>query len=230
VKTFGNETFGVWPILMLEELLLIGNAVVLGELLNTFRAAAAAVVDGNDDGINTSSSFSANNSTTAAPLFAYDKTLSWVFGVLLVVMTAVLGLTHHEYYFVSWRLGLHVRAAVTGVVFRKALRLNLSAFQSATNGQIINLVSSDVERLAQVVMFTHAIWTVPTLVPIIVGLIWRYVNWVSLLGIVVLAVLIPTQIFLGRALGRLRGQTAELTDKRVKRTEQMIAANRIMKM
>ena len=92
------------------------------------------------------------------------------------------------------------------------------------------MVSSDVERFYPMALFSHAFLSVPILVPIVIGLLSMYVGWVALLGVAILCVLIPIQIYMGKAFGTIRGRTAKLTDNRVKRTSQMISANRIMKM
>eukprot|EP00750_Incisomonas_marina_P018858 INCI3157.1.p1 GENE.INCI3157.1~~INCI3157.1.p1 ORF type:complete len:2243 (-),score=316.98 INCI3157.1:473-7201(-) len=219
VKAFGKEIFRVWPFLMVEELLSIANSVVLGLLLDTFRSAALV------------ESATETNSTTGLSVSEpFDKTLSWVYGALLVLFTAGVGLCHHEYYFAGWRMGMHLRSASTGVIFRKSLRLSVAAFQEATNGHIINIASSDVERFYQMCLFAHASFTVPVLLPIVVGLMAFYIGWCALLSLPLLVILIPSQIYIGRAFGRLRAITAKLTDRRVKRSGQMISANRIMKM
>ena len=92
---------------------------------------------------------------------------------------------------------MHLRSASTGVIFRKSLRLSVAAFQEATNGHIINIASSDVERFYQMCLFAHASFTVPVLLPIVVGLMAFYIGWCALLSLPLLVILIPSQIYIG---------------------------------
>jgi len=255
VKSFGWEIFRVWPILLIEELASIANSVVLIFLLCEFSGCNDA------DPLANVTNATANGTTIAGDSMTASFSAPAEFlAVLLVVLTAIVGLAHHEYFFSGWRMGLHLRSACTGVIFNKSLRLSVSAFHEATNGHIVNIASSDVERFYQMSLFAHAIWSVPFLITIVVGCMAYLIGWFALLCLPLLVVLILAQMFIGtcrdvprqllwigveswsmrlcdrhlcvagRAFGRLRAQTAKLTDRRVKRTGQMIAANRIMKM
>jgi hypothetical protein len=44
------------------------------------------------------------------------------------------------------RVGMHVRVALTSLLFEKALALGPNAFVKTTTGQIVNLIGGDVFR------------------------------------------------------------------------------------
>ncbi|KAI4581567.1 hypothetical protein MJG53_010010 [Ovis ammon polii x Ovis aries] len=64
-----------------------------------------------------------------------------------VLVWAVL---HHLYFYHIQRVGMRLRVAVCRMIYRKALRLSSSAMGKTTTGQVINLLSNDVNRFDQV--------------------------------------------------------------------------------
>ena len=56
--------------------------------------------------------------------------------------------------------GLRVRAALTGALYRKLLRLSPAA-QLASSGELVNLVGADAQRIADLTPYLHALWFAP---------------------------------------------------------------------
>ena len=126
VKAFGPTIMIVWPLFFLEHFALIVNSVVLGLLLETFNDPCDETGESTDT---TTTTPVANATTAVSDCATPDRTLSWVYAILMVFLTAIIGFTHHEYFFVGWRIGLNLRSAATGFIFRKALKLDVAALQ-----------------------------------------------------------------------------------------------------
>ncbi|KAJ7386095.1 hypothetical protein OS493_012436 [Desmophyllum pertusum] len=119
---------------------------------------------------------------------------------------------HAPAFFLGQRFGVHLRTAVGSVIYRKALRLSHASLAKTTTGQIVNLVTNDVQRLGTAI------------------LCWREIGLSVLPGIFLLLLLGPLQGWIGRFFAKLRSKTAVLTDERIKVMNEIISGMRVIKM
>jgi ATP-binding cassette, subfamily C (CFTR/MRP), member 4 len=65
--------------------------------------------------------------------------------------------------------------------------------RETTSGQVVNLLSNDVNRFDIAPMFTHMLWIGPLQTIICTVLMWPEVGWPVLVGIAFLMLTIPIQ-------------------------------------
>jgi hypothetical protein len=70
------------------------------------------------------------------------------------------------------------------------LRLSKSAQGKTAAGQVVNLLSNDVNRFDFVTLFLHFVWITPIQTIVITYFIWEAVGWSALIG--VLAIFLQT--------------------------------------
>ncbi|KAL8592431.1 hypothetical protein ACOMHN_021373 [Nucella lapillus] len=116
-----------------------------------------------------------------------------------------------------------------------------------TTGQIVNLMSNDVNRFDQAVIFLHFLWIGP--VQCVAAVIFLHFLWIGPVqcvavlailwvelgpsvwaGFAVLLLLMPVQGSMGKLFSKLRRKTAIHTDERVKIMNEIIAGMRVIKM
>ncbi|XP_069457986.1 ATP-binding cassette sub-family C member 4-like isoform X2 [Ovis canadensis] len=144
-----------------------------------------------------------------------------------VLVWAVL---HHLYFYHMQRVGMRLRVAVCHMIYRKALRLSSSAMGKTTTGQVVNLLSNDVNRFDQVMMFLHYLWVGPLQAVAVIALLWMEIGISCLAGIAVLIILLLLQSCFGKLFSSLRNKTAALTDKRIRTMSEVITGIRTIKM
>ena len=106
-----------------------------------------------------------------------------------------------------------------------------SSATSASYGQVMNLVSNDVERFLLAALFVNYIFWGPVIGIAIVVVGYFLMGYSFVIGIAILVVLfIPLQIYLSVRFAQYRNRTAQYTDQRVTHVGQAIRGVRIMKM
>ncbi|RUS91065.1 hypothetical protein EGW08_001193, partial [Elysia chlorotica] len=163
------------------------------------------------------------NSTTS-------RSEAWLYAMGVALCAVVLAISHHPYFFAVQRIGMRMRIACCSLMYKKCLRLSNKAMNESSVGQIVNLMSNDVNRFDQAVIFLHFLWVGPLQALAVLIILWHELGPSVLAGFVVLLLLIPVQGFMGKLFSKLRHKTAVHTDERVKVMNEIISGMRVIKM
>jgi ABC-type multidrug transport system fused ATPase/permease subunit len=122
-----------------------------------------------------------------------------------------------------------VRGAFYGVIYRKSTRLSLKSRQNFNAGKVVNLISTDVNRIETFLLTANSTWTAPIQILVLSILLCVVLGPAALVGIGILLGLGPLQGRLFGYLGKLRKDQAPITDDRVKQTQEIIEGIRVIK-
>ncbi|KAF8160432.1 hypothetical protein K438DRAFT_1985689 [Mycena galopus ATCC 62051] len=156
----------------------------------------------------------------------------------LFVMQEISSLMTNHSQQIMETIGLSVRTALIGSVFRKSLRLSARARIEHTVGQTTTIISTDSARLDRFCFFGHNIWTspiqassTPTPHPIIigVGLLINNLGYSALVGLGVLLLGFPLQMLLVRVMFNQRKKGVKITDTRVRLSNEVLQGIRLIK-
>ncbi|KAM8873018.1 ATP-binding cassette sub-family C member 4 [Synchiropus picturatus] len=189
---------------LVEEVIKVVQPVILGQIIRYFE------------------SYDPNNMT------ALYQTLGYAAGMSLC--TIGLAVLHHLYFYHVQRVGMKIRVAMCHMIYKKALCLSSSAMVKTTTGQIVNLLSNDVNKFDDVTIFLHYLWVGPLQAAAVTGLLWQEIGPSCLAGMVVLLFLMPVQTLFGRLFSKFRSKTAILTDSRIRTMNEVVSGMRIIKM
>ncbi|CAG5134060.1 unnamed protein product, partial [Candidula unifasciata] len=200
-NTFGVHYILVGFMVLLEETTKVIQPLLLGGLIRYF--------------------------TPNAPISKFE---AWMYALGVSLCAIVLAVAHHPYFFWVQRIGMRMRIACCSLMYRKCLRLSNKAMGETTVGQIVNLMSNDVNRFDQAVIFLHFLWVGPLQALAVLIILWHEIGPSVLAGFFVLLLLIPVQGFMGKLFSKLRRKTAIHTDERVKVMNEIISGMRVIKM
>ncbi|KAF7373644.1 Oligomycin resistance ATP-dependent permease YOR1 [Mycena sanguinolenta] len=113
-------------------------------------------------------------------------------------------------------IGLSMRTAIIGSVFRKSLRLSPRARIEHTVGQTTTIISTDSVRLDRFCLDAHNLWTSPIQIIIGVGLLINNLGYSALVGLGVLLLGFPLQMLLVRVMFAQRKKGVKITDTRAR--------------
>ncbi|XP_054470688.1 ATP-binding cassette sub-family C member 4-like [Anoplopoma fimbria] len=163
-------------------------------------------------------------SNTAAVSEAYSYTVG------ISLSTIALSALHHLYFYHVQRAGMKIRVAMCHMIYRKALCLNSKAFAKTTTGQIVNLLSNDVNKFDEVTLYLHFLWIGPIQAATVTLLLMYAIGPSCLAGMAVFFILMPIQTMFGLLFSSLRAETAVLTDDRIRTMNEVISGIRVIKM
>ncbi|XP_048454277.1 multidrug resistance-associated protein 4 [Rhincodon typus] len=204
LKCFWKSYIILGAFTFLEETIRIVQPIILGKVINYFE-------NYNPDDME-----------------AYKVAFGYAAGISLCNL--FLAILHHLYFFHVQRSGMKLRVAMCHMIYKKALHLSNVALAKTTTGQIVNLLSNDVNKFDQVTIFLHFLWVGPLQAIAVVALLWQEIGPSCLAGMVILLILMPTQTIFGKWFSELRGKTAILTDNRIRIMNEVISGMRVIKM
>ncbi|XP_049584650.1 ATP-binding cassette sub-family C member 4 isoform X3 [Syngnathus scovelli] len=204
VKCYWKSNARIGVYLVIQEVIKVIQPVLLGKLIEYFESP-----------------------DTTGPT-AIHKAYWYAAGVCL--STISMAILHHLYFYHVQRAGMKIRVAMCHMIYRKALSLNNMALTKTTTGQIVNLLSNDVNKFDEVTLYLHFLWIAPLEAALVIILLMYWIGPSCLAGMAVFFVLIPVQAMFGRVFSRLRADTAILTDDRIRTMNEVIAGIRVIKM
>ncbi|XP_077580290.1 ATP-binding cassette sub-family C member 4-like isoform X1 [Stigmatopora nigra] len=161
-----------------------------------------------------------------------QQSLNSAYSCAAAMCMSTFGLTilQHLYYYFVVRTGMKMRVAVCHVIYCKALRLSSQAMGKTTTGQIVNLLSNDVNRFDEVTLNLHYLWVGPVQAVVIIAFLWQEIGLSCLAGVAILILMMPVQTWFGKLFGIFRSKTAVLTDTRIRIMNEVVSGIRIIKM
>lgn len=88
---------------------------------------------------------------------------------------------------------MQFRLGLSGLVFKKVMRLSKSTTFTGMNGQVINLLTNDVSKFEWMFCFIHDITKGPVEIICMGYLIYLEIGWSALVGILFMCSFIPIQ-------------------------------------
>ncbi|XP_046392391.1 ATP-binding cassette subfamily C member 4-like isoform X2 [Ischnura elegans] len=159
-----------------------------------------------------------------------DIKTAYLNSVGLIVCFALSSFINHPFVMATFHLGMKIRIACCSLMYRKALRLSQSSLGEATVGQIVNMMSNDVNNFDYLMGFAHDIWIGPLQTAIVAYLIWNDMGALALIGLLALILIIPFQSWMGQLTSIFRMKMADRTDSRVKLMNEIITGIQVIKM
>lgn len=155
---------------------------------------------------------------------------AYVYAVAVVLCSALNVFFVHPYMMAILHMGMKFRVACCSLIYRKSLRLSKTALGETTVGQVVNLLSNDVNRFDVAIIFLHYLWIGPLATVIITYFMWLEIRWAAVVGVAFMLAFIPLQAYLGKRTSVLRLKTALRTDERVRLMNEILSGIQVIKM
>lgn len=120
----------------------------------------------------------------------------------------------HQYFQRAFDMGMKIKSALTSVIYDKSLTLSNEAKQASNTGDIVNLMSVDVQRLQDLVQNLQIIWSGPFQITICLYSLHGLLGNSMWAGVAIMIIMIPLNGVIARYQRKLQMTQMKYKDER----------------
>lgn len=94
------------------------------------------------------------------------------YALLLFFVASIQTLFLAQYFQRMFLVGLRIRTALIGAVYKKALNLSNTARKESTVGEIVNLMAVDAQRFMDLTAYINMLWSAPLQIALALYFLW----------------------------------------------------------
>ncbi|XP_062982827.1 multidrug resistance-associated protein 1-like isoform X2 [Elgaria multicarinata webbii] len=159
---------------------------------------------------------------------SYWNGYGYAVGLFLVV--ALQTLIHQVYQRFNMLTAVKIKTAVVGLVYKKALNLSSSSRQKYTTGEIVNLMSADIQQLMELTLNLNLLWSAPFQILLTIIFLWQELGPSVLAGVGVLLLILPINAFVAARVKQLKKDQMKNSDQQVKLLSEILHGIKILKL
>ncbi|XP_031720536.1 multidrug resistance-associated protein 1 isoform X1 [Anarrhichthys ocellatus] len=153
----------------------------------------------------------------------------YFYATLMFLLSCLQSLFSHQYMYTCFTVGMRVKTAVMGLVYRKSLVINSSARRTCTVGEIVNLVSADTQKLMDFVVYFNAVWLAPIEISLCLFFLWQHLGPSALAGIATVILIFPLNGFIAKKRSKLQEVQMKFMDGRIRLMNEILNGIKILK-
>uniref|UniRef100_A0A8C0H6T7 ABC-type glutathione-S-conjugate transporter n=1 Tax=Chelonoidis abingdonii TaxID=106734 RepID=A0A8C0H6T7_CHEAB len=154
----------------------------------------------------------------------------YFYATLLFILACLQTLFEQRYMYVCLVLGMRLKTAVTGLVYRKILVMSNAARRGATVGEIVNLVCVDVQRLMDLIIYFNGTWLAPIRIIICFVFLWQLLGPSALTAIGVFLILLPLNFVITKKRSHFQEEQMNHKDNRARLTNAILSDIKVIKL
>ncbi|RDX69507.1 ABC transporter C family member 8, partial [Mucuna pruriens] len=180
-------------------------------------------------------------SVTVSPLILYafvnysnsrdaDLKLGLSLVGFLILSKVVDSVSQRHWFFNSRRSGLKMRSALMVAVYKKQLKLSISARRRHSTGEIVNYIAVDAYRMGEFPWWFHTSWTSALQLVLSIGVLYGVVGVGALLGLVPLLICGLLNVPFAKKIQNCMSQFMISQDERLRSTSEILNSMKIIKL
>ncbi|XP_030339203.1 multidrug resistance-associated protein 6-like isoform X3 [Strigops habroptila] len=154
----------------------------------------------------------------------------YFYAFTMFLLACLQTLFEQRYMYMCLVLGLRLRTAVTGLVYRKILVMSNASRKAATVGEIVNLVSVDVQKLMDLIIYFNGTWLAPIRIIVCFVFLWQLLGPSALTSIVVFLFLLPLNFVITKKRSQFQETQMKHKDERAKLTNAFLSDIKVIKL
>ncbi|XP_076438711.1 multidrug resistance-associated protein 1-like [Babylonia areolata] len=149
-------------------------------------------------------------------------------GMFLVIVVKAVLFAHSM--FGSTRIGMRIKATLIAAIYQKALTMTSAAKNRSTVGEVVNLMSVDTQRILDMMAVFFFAITTPVQVVLAIVLLYFTIGPAVFAGVVVLALLMPVNIYVVHRQRVLQNRNLQCKDIRIRLFNEILNGIKVLKL
>ncbi|XP_023619376.1 cystic fibrosis transmembrane conductance regulator isoform X7 [Myotis lucifugus] len=151
-----------------------------------------------------------------------ERSIAIYLGIGLCLLFILRTLLLHPAIFGLHHIGMQMRIALFSLIYKKTLKLSSRVLDKISIGQLVSLLSNNLNKFDEGLALAHFVWIAPLQVTLLMGLLWELLQASAFCGLAFLIVLSIFQAGLGRMMMKYRDQRAGKINERLVITSEII--------
>uniref|UniRef100_A0A8C5XQM1 ATP-binding cassette sub-family C member 6 n=1 Tax=Microcebus murinus TaxID=30608 RepID=A0A8C5XQM1_MICMU len=153
----------------------------------------------------------------------------YLLAVLMFVSACLQTLLEQQHMYLLKVLQMRLRTALTGLLYRKVLALSSGSRKARAVGDVVNLVSVDVQRVTDSVVYLNGLWLPVVWIVVCFVYLWQLLGPAALTAIAVFLSLLPLNFFITERRNHHQEEQMRQKDSRARLTGPILRHARIVK-
>ncbi|KAM9583859.1 ATP-binding cassette sub-family C member 6 isoform 2-T2 [Trichechus inunguis] len=153
----------------------------------------------------------------------------YLLAVLMFLCACLQTLFEQQHMYRLKLLQMRLRTAITGLVTRKVLALSSGSRKASAVGDVVNLVSVDVQRLTESILYLNGLWLPLIWIVVCFVLLWQLLGPSVLTAIAVFLSLLPLNFFITKKRNHHQEEQMRQKDSRARLSSSVLRNVRIIK-
>ncbi|KAF7246495.1 Cystic fibrosis transmembrane conductance regulator [Varanus komodoensis] len=151
-----------------------------------------------------------------------ERSIAYYLAIGLCLLFIVRMLLLHPAIFGLHHIGMQIRIAMFSLIYKKTLKLSSRVLDKISTGQLVSLLSNNLNKFDEGLALAHFVWIAPLQVVLLMGLLWEMLQASAFSGLGFLILVALFQSWLGRRMMKYRDQRAGKINERLVITSEMI--------
>ncbi|XP_047906947.2 cystic fibrosis transmembrane conductance regulator [Anser cygnoides] len=151
-----------------------------------------------------------------------ERSIAYYLGIGLCLLFLVRTLLIHPSIFGLHHIGMQIRIALFSLIYKKTLKLSSKVLDKISTGQLVSLLSNNLNKFDEGLALAHFVWIAPLQVALLMGLLWDMLQASAFSGLAFLIVMAFFQAWLGQRMMKYRDKRAGKINERLVITSEII--------
>ncbi|TYH16571.1 hypothetical protein ES288_A05G126600v1 [Gossypium darwinii] len=154
----------------------------------------------------------------------------YVLAISLGLVSVVKSFSDTQYTFHLSKLKLKLRSSIMTVIYHKCLSVSIAERSKFSEGEIQTFMSIDADRTVNLCNSFHDMWSLPIQIGVALYLLYTQVKLAFMAGLAITILLIPVNKWISELIASATEKMMKLKDERIRRTGELLAHIRTLKM